>query len=264
MTEPVTEPLTEPVTERRESRVSSLLREAGTVAIALGFALVVRVVAAEPFNVPSSSMVPTLLVGDTLIAGKYAYGYSKFSAPFDLLPDFKGRVMNRAPKRGDVIVFRLPRDTSINYVKRLIGLPGDHIQMKEGRLYINGEIVPREDDGDYKTPYNGRERNLHRYIETLPGGVTHVTLELSDNGPYDSTSEYIVPLDHYFMMGDNRDNSLDSRVPPENDGVGFVPVENLVGRVDRIMYSRDPSVPWWDLPELVQTFRPERSFAAVQ
>jgi signal peptidase I len=253
-----------PKAETPKERVSSLLREAGTVAIALGFALIVRTVAAEPFNVPSSSMVPTLLVGDTLIAGKYTYGYSKFSAPFDLLPNFKGRILEHAPKRGDVVVFRLPRDTSINYVKRLIGLPGDRIQMKEGRLYINGEIVPRVEDGTYTTNFNGRARSVNRYIETLPGGVAHTILEISDNNAYDSTAEYVVPPKHYFMMGDNRDNSLDSRVPPEDDGVGYVPEENLIGRVDRIMYSRDMDVPWWNVPEIVHSIRPERILAAVK
>ena len=248
----------------KTTRTATLLREAGTVAIALGFALIVRTVAAEPFNVPSSSMVPTLLVGDTLIAGKYTYGYSKFSAPFDLLPDFKGRLFEHAPERGDVVVFRLPRDTSINYVKRLIGLPGDRIKMQDGRLYINDEMVPRVDDGSYTANFAGRDRPVHRYTETLPGGVSHTILELSDSGPYDSTSEYVVPPGHYFMMGDNRDNSLDSRVSPEDDGVGYVPVENLIGRVDRIMYSRDMNVPWWDLPQMVRTIRPERILAAVK
>lgn len=245
-------------------RASAVWREAGTVVLALGFALVVRTVAAEPFNVPSASMVPTLLVGDTLIAGKYTYGYSKFSSPFGLMPNFSGRILDRAPERGDVIVFRLPRDASVNYVKRLIGLPGDKVQMREGRLYINGELVPRRDDGAYTAELGGYTRTLNRYIETLPGNHAHETLEISDDSTYDTTAEYIVPPGHYFMMGDNRDDSLDSRVSENKGGVGFVPAENLVGRVDRIMYSRDPNVPWWRLPELVQTFRSERFFAAVQ
>jgi signal peptidase I len=225
--------------------------------------LVVRTVAAEPFNVPSASMVPTLLVGDNLIAGKYTYGYSKFSSPIGLMPDFNGRILNHAPARGDIIVFKLPRDTSINYVKRLIGLPGDHIQMKDGRLYINGEMVPRQDDGTYVTKIGMQSVELRRYIETLPGGRAHETLEMSDNGTYDNTAEFVVPANSYFMMGDNRDDSLDSRESPQNGGVGFVPMENLIGRVDRVMYSRDLDVPWWQLPDFVHAFRTERFFAAV-
>lgn len=247
-----------------KAKIAGFKGEVIPLALALSIALVVRTVAAEPFDVPSASMVPTLLVGDTLIAGKYTYGYSKFSAPLGLMPNFKGRILEQAPQRGDVIVFKLPRDTSINYVKRLIGLPGDHIQMKQGRLYINGEIVPRRDDGMYTTEIGGRPWRLHRYIETLPGGVDHETLEMSDDAAYDTTAEYIVPPDSYFMMGDNRDDSLDSRVAAADGGVGFVPVENLVGRVDRIMYSRDLDVPLWRLPALAQAFRGDRFFAAVE
>lgn len=240
-----------------------LLGEAAPLALALGVVLIVRTVAAEPFTVPTASMVPTLLVGDKLIAGKYTYGYSKFSSPIGLMPDFKGRLFDHAPERGDVIVFKLPRDTSINYVKRLIGLPGDRIQMKQGRLYINGTLVPRRDGGMYTTEINGRPWELHRYIETLPGGHEHETLEISDDSTYDTTAEYTVPPSFYFMMGDNRDDSLDSRAAATDGGVGFVPTENLIGRVDRIMYSNDPDVAWWNVPELARAFRPERFFAAV-
>ncbi|MSO72568.1 MAG: signal peptidase I [Rhodospirillaceae bacterium] len=242
-------------------QATNLWRDAGSVFIALGFALIVRTVAAEPFNVPSGSMIPTLLIGDTLIAGKYAYGFSKYSAPIGSVPDFllpasKGRLLESPPERGDVIVFKLPRDPSENYVKRLIGLPGDRVQVQGGRLYINGTQVPR------------RETNAgggsHRYIETLPGGRTHEINESSDRALHDDTAEYVVPQSHYFMMGDNRDNSLDSRVAAASGGVGFVPSENLVGRVDRIMYSRDPSVSAWDLTELLGSFRQERFLAAVR
>jgi signal peptidase I len=246
-----------------KSKVPGMLGEVLPMALALSVVLVVRTVAAEPFSVPSASMVPTILVGDNLIAGKYTYGYSKFSSPIGLMPDFKGRILEHAPERGDVIVFKLPRDTSVNYVKRLIGLPGDRIQMKSGRLYINGEMVPRTDDGTYTTKLDGQMMKLHRYIETLPGGREHETLEISDNATYDNTAEFEVPQGFYFMMGDNRDDSLDSRVAAADGGVGFVPEENLVGRVDRIMYSRDPDVHWWQLPEFAHAFRPERFFAAV-
>ncbi len=244
--------------------MKNLMRDAGTVALALGFALVVRTVAAEPFNVPSASMIPTLLIGDTLIAGKYAYGFSRFSSPINMVSDFlgpevKGRVLEQPPERGDVIVFRLPRDTSENYVKRLIGLPGDRIQVRDGSLYINDTLVPRR----VVDPEDGSHMS-RRYIETLPGGREHEILEFSDSEQYDNTAEYAVPPDHYFMMGDNRDNSLDSRISAARGGVGYVPSENLVGRVDRLMYSREIGVPWWNFSELLQSFRQERFFAAVQ
>jgi len=240
----------------------SLFGEVVAVTTALMFALVIRTVGAEPFNVPSASMIPTLLVGDTLIAGKYTYGLSKYSAPFGLMPDFEGRIFDRPPQRGDVLVFKLPRDPSINYVKRLIGLPGDKIQMREGRLYINGEVVPRT--LTETAEFDLRGRHVNRYTETLPGGTSHEIYEQSDDAPYDSTREVTVPEDSYFMMGDNRDDSLDSRVSVEGGGVGFVASEYLLGRVDRVMYSRDIDVSLWPINTLLASFRPERFFAAVK
>ena len=240
----------------------SLLGELVAVVTALTFALVIRTVGAEPFNVPSASMIPTLLVGDTLIAGKYTYGLSKYSAPFGLMPDFEGRIFDQPPQRGDVIVFKLPRDTSINYVKRLIGLPGDKIQMREGRLYINGEVVPRT--LTETAEFDLRGRNVSRYTETLPGGATHEIYEQSDDALYDSTREFTVPEGSYFMMGDNRDDSLDSRVSVEGGGVGFVGSDYLLGRVDRIMYSRDIAVGVWPVNALLASFRSERFFAPVK
>ncbi len=251
-----------------KAKLSSLAGEGFSLAIALVVVLFLRTVAAEPFNVPSASMVPTLLVGDTLIAGKYTYGYSKYSSPLDVVPDHlipnvSGRVLERPGQRGDVVVFKLPHDTSINYVKRLIGLPGDRIQMREGRLYINGELVPRRDDGTFNVARYGSERPVQRYIETLPGGHEHAILEFSDTGTMDDTPEFTVPAGHYFMMGDNRDDSLDSRVSGNQGGVGFVPAENLVGRVDRILYSRDAGIKWWQVTDLLQSFRGERFLSAV-
>ncbi len=227
--------------------LKKLAGELVPLAVAVAVVLVVRTVAAEPYNVPTPSMVPTLMVGDTLVASKYAYGYSEFSMPIGKLPSFKGRVLERAPERGDVIVFRLPRDTSTTYVKRVIGLPGDRLQMREGRLYINDELVPRQDAGAFTTELNGRTETLHRYVETLPGGHAHDILEMSDGGLRDDTAVYEVPPDHYFMMGDNRDNSLDSRVSAAGGGVGYVPVENLVGRAEIILFSRDPDVSIWNV-----------------
>ncbi len=220
--------------------------------------LAIRTVAAEPFVVPSASMVPTLLIGDELVAAKYPYGIGKYSSPIGLMPDFAGRFGGHPPERGDVIVFRLPRDPSETLVKRLIGMPGDRIQMQAGRLMINGAALPRRAVGTYETVLDGKAQRFTRYVETLPGGREHPILKRAGGSPLDDTAEFTVPPHHYFMMGDNRDMSLDSRVPAAADGVGFVPEENLVGRVDRILYSRDPEVAAWDLADWREIFRSDR------
>ncbi|MHB1204852.1 MAG: signal peptidase I [Rhodospirillaceae bacterium] len=226
--------------------LSFLWREGKGIGLALALVLVVRTVAAEPYTVPTPSMVPTLLVGDKLVASKYAYGYSRYSVPIGEIP-MTGRVLETPPTRGDVIVFRLPRDTSETYVKRVIGLPGDRVQMKAGRLYVNGEMAERHEMGAFVTDLGGRSFTLHHYIETLPGGRDHEVIEMSDDESLDNTQEYTVPAGHYFMMGDNRDDSLDSRVAASAGGVGMVPAENLVGRVDMVLYSHNPDEPWWNM-----------------
>jgi signal peptidase I len=231
-------------------------RQLPSIAIALGLVLAVRTVVAEPYHVPSSSMVPTLLVGDQLIASKFAYGYGKYSSPIGLLPDFSGRLFGHAPERGDVVLFRLPRDPATTYVKRLIGLPGDRIQMREGRLYINDAMVARRAIGTFDGD--------RRYVETLPSGREHEIIEISDTGRYDDTQVFVVPARHYFMMGDNRDNSLDSRIPPAEGGVGFVPEENLVARADRLLFSHDPSVGWLDVADWPHAFRLARLFGRIE
>jgi signal peptidase I len=218
-------------------------------------ALGVRTVAFEPFNIPSGSMIPTLLVGDFLFVSKFSYGYSRFSIPFSP-PLFgwakNGRIFGSVPHRGDVAVFRFTKDTSIDYVKRVIGLPGDHIQMKAGQLFINGTEVPREPLGDYEAEDESGTRILtKRYQETLPNGVKHDLLKYSDEARFDvgneidpnNTPEYVVPDGDLFMMGDNRDNSADSRF--QND-LGFVPMENLVGRAQFIFFSFDAESPWYE------------------
>jgi signal peptidase I len=237
-------------------RIPGLLAQVKSILLALGLVLIVRTVVAEPYRVPSPSMVPTLLVGDELIASKYAYGYSKYSSPIGLMPDFDGRLLGKPPERGDVIVFRLPRDPSTTYVKRLIGLPGDRIQMREGRLYINGTIVERRAVG----PITG---DGQLYIETLPGGREHEIIEFSDTDRHDNTDLFVVPSGHYFMMGDNRDNSLDSRVAAEDGGVGFVPQDNLVARADLILLSRNPAVSWLDVAHWPHIFRLSRSLDRI-
>jgi signal peptidase I len=228
-------------------------------------AIVIRTFAYEPFNIPSGSMIPTLLIGDYLFVSKTAYGYSKFSFPGGIVP-VKGRIWEGAPKRGDVVVFRPPGEIDTDFIKRVIGLPGDHIQVTGGILSINGEPVQRRRIEDYVDPDDPEQRPIPQYLETLPGGVTHPVLEAAgDAGPLDNTPVYIVPPDHYFMMGDNRDNSNDSRATigaaaggkcsgdtiDESNAdclgtVGFVPEENLIGPAKILFWSYGSSFRWYN------------------
>ena len=200
--------------------------------------LLIRTFLFQPFNIPAGSLKPTLLVGDYIFVSKYSYGYTRYSFPFSPpLSLLSGRVFASEPQRGDVVVFRLPKDPSTDYVKRVIGLPGDRIQMTNGLLHINGQPIKRERIEDFvESEGNGRQVRVKQWRETLPNGVSHPTLDLIDNGFYDNTKEYQVPAGHYFMMGDNRDNSTDSRV---ESAVGYVPAENLIGRVQIIFWSVD-------------------------
>ena len=197
-------------------------------------ALPIRIFLFQPFQMPSGSMMPTLLVGDHFFVSKYSYGYSRYSLPFST-PLFSGRVFASEPRRGDVAVFRLPKDDSVDYVKRIVGLPGDRIQMINGVLQINGQPIKHERIDDFVGDEGQRAK---RYRETLPNGVTYTTLDLADNGFYHNTQVYLVPPGHYFMLGDNLDNSTDSRVL---SAVGYVPFENLIGRVGVIFFSIKPA-----------------------
>jgi signal peptidase I len=229
---------------------------------ALLIAVVVRTLFFQPFNIPSGSLVPTLLVGDYLFVSKYSYGYSKHSIPFSP-PLFSGRIWASEPKRGDIVVFKLPKDNSTDYIKRVIGLPGDRIQVTRGVLQINGQPVMRERIGDYETvnPF-GRPKAVPLYRETLPNGVSHEIIEIEgDNGTWDNTEVYTVPPGYFFMMGDNRDNSTDSR---DQSGVGFVPFENLVGRAEIIFFSVDEDASLWKVWEWPWTVRWTRMFQPIR
>ncbi len=240
---------------------------ARTVLYAVLIALFIRTLAFEPFNIPSGSMIPTLLVGDYLFVSKFSYGYSHHSLPLSPMI-FSGRILNTVPKRGDVAVFKLPSDNSTDYIKRLMGLPGDTIQMRAGRLYINDKILPRKRIEDFVMhDQRGNFSAIPQYIETLPNGRQHRILEKDgDRGPLDNTPVFTVPAGHYFAMGDNRDNSLDSRVPNERsmNGVGFVPAENLVGRAEIMFFSTDGSAAWWEVWGWLPAMRFSRFFSVIE
>ena len=227
-----------------------MLETVKTIVYAVLIALVVRTVAFEPFNIPSGSMIPTLLVGDYLFVAKYSYGYSRYSLPFGM-PLFSGRIFlpfSNLPERGNVVVFKLPTDPSTDYIKRIVGLPGDHIQMRHGQLFINDQQVPRRPTEDFVYEEGGSMMLLHQYVESLPRGpgeppLEHPIIKVGDNGPLDDTPVYDVPPGHYFAMGDNRDNSQDSRVL---SAVGYIPAENLVGHAQFLFFSTDGSAAWWE------------------
>jgi signal peptidase I len=219
---------------------------------------------AEPFYVPSSSMEPTLLIGDALLASKYPYGYSTASLPIHLAFPESSRVFGATPNRGDVVVFRWPGDRSQVWVKRVIGLPGDRIRIQQGQIWINGAPTTVRPDGMGEAEdENGGSEPARRYVETLPGGVAHPIFKLFDNGRLDNTPEVKVPPDHLFVMGDNRDNSADSRVAVRDGGVGMLPIDNLVGRVDALVGSWDPGIRKEPVTSWLSGFRLARFFTSV-
>ena len=212
-----------------------------TVVYAVLIAFFVRTFAYEPFNIPSGSMKPTLLVGDYLFVSKFSYGYSHYSLPFS--PKiFRGRILSGEPERGDVAVFKQPIDNRTDYIKRIVGLPGDTIQVIGGILHINGEAVKREKVTD-RPDRNALDMpaTVTEYIETLPNGAQHLIWEEADDRIYDNTRAFKVPEGHYFGMGDNRDNSQDSRA------IGFIPAENLIGRAEFLFFSHNSSARFWEI-----------------
>ena len=266
MTQHQTDPITPPVApasgnKKNQSAPLNAREEMAeffkTAVIAVVLALLIRSVLYEPFNIPSGSMKPTLEIGDYLFVSKPAYGYSRYSFPFGIAP-IEGRIWAAEPKRGDIMVFKLPSNPSIDYIKRVIGLPGDRIQVRRGRLYINDEMVDREPVGlKTDTEGGGPPVMMTQYIETLPGGLMHSIYEESDSQILDNTPVYEVPEEHYFMMGDNRDNSQDSRV---QGMVGFVPFENIVGRADILFFSTNGYASMLEFWKWPWTIRYDRLF----
>ncbi|MEP6357211.1 MAG: signal peptidase I [Hyphomicrobiales bacterium] len=227
---------------------------------ALLLALVLRTLIVQPFVIPSGSMMGTLLIGDYLFVSKYSYGYSRYSLPLDLIP-FDGRILEGKPKRGDIAVFRLPSDTSTDYIKRVIGLPGDTVQVKDGVVYLNEVEIKREKVDDFTGTYNqGTDISIPRYRETLPSGKTYLTLDSNPNNISDNTVVFTVPEGEYFMMGDNRDNSQDSRY----SNVGTVPLENFIGRAEFLFFSIDNGSSAWQFWKWPQDLRFSRLFNGLR
>ena len=261
----------EPVVEEADTRSSTQVaidegkEIAGVVAVAVILVLLLRTLLFQPFTIPSASMEPNLYQGDYIIVSKWNYGISKYSLPI-ALPIIQGRLFDTLPKRGDVVVFKLPRDNKTDFIKRVVGLPGDHIQMKHDQLYINDQAVPNTLIG----PVPAEDAKLisgldtaTEYSETLPAGRTHLMQDMVKDGPVDDTDVFVVPAHHYFMMGDNRDNSEDSRFPMATGGVDYVPEENLEGRAIMVLLSWKEGSSLWK-PWTWLNFHWDRFFKGIK
>lgn len=242
-----------------QKKEESLGETVKTILYALLIAGIIRTFWFEPFKIPSGSMYPTLEVGDFLFVSKYTYGYSKHSFPFSF-PNFEGRIWEDMPKRGDVVVFKFPGDNKTDYIKRIIGLPGDTVQMKEGRLYINDQMADRKEAGKYIIDeYTPIPQILTEYTETFPDGHSHQILEYRDDvSVIDDTPKFKIPENHYFMMGDNRDNSNDSR-----KSVGVVPFDNIEGKARFLFFSLDDTSRWYNPISWITAIRWKRLFNKI-
>jgi len=247
-------------TKPKDEEKPSELRETIVVIIqALVIALVFRSFLYQPFSIPTASLQPTMMIGDYFISSKFTWGYGRYSFPFGIAP-INGRIFGREPNRGDIAVFR-NEPSGEDYVKRIIGTPGDRIQVRNGRLFLNGEMLEREMIGKATdTDSYGNSLPVTQYTETLPSGFSYTINEISDSGYLDNTIEYLVPAGHYFMMGDNRDRSQDSRVL---SAVGYVPFGNLIGKAEARFFSMADNTPPWQVWQWPAKLRLDRMFQSV-
>ena len=229
---------------------SAIYNNLKSIILAIFIAILIRSFIFEPFNIPSGSMKPNLLVGDFIFVSKWSYGYSKHSLPFSL-PIIPNKLFNKYPQRGDVVVFKTPQDNRTDYIKRVIGLPGDKIKIKDGLIVLNNNLVLRKKIDDFvDKDKQGNQFRIRQYRE-LFSNIEFDIIDLRDNGIVDNTNEYIVPDDHFFVMGDNRDNSQDSRFI---SNVGFIPMKNLVGKAQYIFFSLENSrfYELWKWPKAIR------------
>ena len=241
-----------------KNKINSFINNLKSISLAVFIALIIRSFVAEPFNIPSGSMKPNLLVGDFIFVSKWSYGYSKHSLPFSI-PIIPRKIFTKTPNRGDVVVFKTPEDNRTDYIKRVIGLPGDQIRIVKGQIYLNDSLIQRKKIKDFiENDKNSSLKRIRMYEEYHNDRVFKI-LDIMDNGIADNTELFIVPEGHFFAMGDNRDNSQDSRFKT----VGFIPFENLVGKARFIFFSLENSrfLQIWKWPKAI---RGERIFKTIK